>query len=320
MTNPAEVLEEVGHWRTEVQIEGTVATIWCSPDGLAGHEPHWELAASLSQLHFDRRVRVVVLRGAVENEFLVPRLSGPRQPRSKEWMWRIATGTVRMHELFASLDKPVVAAVNGDAVGIGCSLMFASDLIVARQDAVIADPHMGTHNPGVVPGDGGVSLLPLFLPPALAKECLLLARPLTASQLAQLGAINYAVEASEVDAKTDELVAALIARPPDAVAWTKRVANQLVADQLRRTLDPGIAYETVNLIQDGSARLAKCRGTQEYAVEDWGHRGHDTAAVRRQEISRCPRSSAYWRGCCYGHIAGRLSCRHGGRLVYIRLA
>jgi enoyl-CoA hydratase len=243
-----------------VTQDGQVARIRCLPFGSGTAEPHWELATILDRLQFDNSVRVVVIRGADDETFLAPKPAGPgkRGPvyRSPEWLWRVSTGIVRVHELLATLDKPVVASVHGDAIGIGASLVFAADFAVAWEDARIADVHMGMGETepyhwttGVVPGDGGVSLVPLFLPPALAKEFLLLARPLSASELFRLGAINHAVPRDKVTEITEELVAALLRRPSYALAWTKRVANKHVVEQLHRTLDAGVAYELINMLQ-----------------------------------------------------------------------
>ena len=114
---------------------------------------------------------------------------------------------MRCHQTMAEIEKPIVAKVSGDAAGFGSSLMFNSDIIVAREDVRIMDHHMsgvftanysgvmkeGGHEFSSIPGDGGVSLVPLFMTPARAKEYLMLAKPYTAKELADLGIINYAV-------------------------------------------------------------------------------------------------------------------------------
>jgi enoyl-CoA hydratase len=233
-----------------------------------GHraDHHWELAAIMNDLRLDNDVRVVVLSGAQPGEFFVPappeadRSVGAHHIREEagdpKRLWLAATGIVKAHEAMASLDRPIVAKVNGDAIGFGSSVMFASDLIVAREDARIADNHMGMGEVepylvagGVVPGDGGVSLLPLFMTPAKAKEYLMLAREYTARELADMGVINYALPAGELDERVDAIVCSLLRRPAYALAWTKRVANKHVVEQLQRTLDAGIAYELVNMYQ-----------------------------------------------------------------------
>jgi enoyl-CoA hydratase len=224
----------------------------------AAFDVHWELAEVFQELRIDDSVRVIVLTGAAE-EFSAPHPSY-RGADFKEYrfqsenMWITFTSIVRLHEAMASSEKPIVARVNGNAFGFGSSLVFACDLIVARDDAVIADNHLGAAatpetGPGLVPGDGGTSLIPLYLTPALAKEYLMLGRRWTGAQLAQLGVINYAVPASELDATVDKIVADLLSRPAAALAWTKRLANRHVVEQLARTLDAGVGYEMVNLYQ-----------------------------------------------------------------------
>ena len=254
------VSDEEGTSSFDVTQKGQVVQIRCLPFGSGSREPHWELAIILNRIQYDNSVRVVVIRGGDDETFMAPRPAGPgkRGPvyRDPKWLWKVSTGIVRVHELMATLDKPVVAAVHGDAIGIGASLLFASDLVVAWEGARIADVHMGMGETepyhwttGVVPGDGGVSLVPLFLPPPLAKEFLMLARPFSAAELAALGVINHAVARDQVTAKTEELVAALLRRPAYALAWTKRMANKHVVEQLNRTLDGGVAYELINMLQ-----------------------------------------------------------------------
>jgi enoyl-CoA hydratase len=107
----------------------------------------------------------------------------------------------------------------------------------------------------VVPGDGGCALVPLFMTPARAKEYLLLAREYTASELARLGIINYAVPANKLDATVDDIVARLLKRPAYALAWAKRIANKRVTDHLNMTLDAASAYEQLNKLQSKKTQL-----------------------------------------------------------------
>jgi enoyl-CoA hydratase/carnithine racemase len=252
-----------------VEKKGQVATIRMraaarlSAAELGRSDSHWELADILDDLRGDNSVRVVVLTGADDGLFAAaPRtdvyasLAGKRRRSDTAKAWRTFTGVIRCHETIAAMEKPVVARVNGDAIGFGSSLVFASDIIVAREDARIADMHlgMGEVKPvgppfGIVPGDGGVSLIPLYMPPPLAKEYLMLAKEYTAKELAQRGLINYAVPADQLDAVVEDIVARLLKRSAYALAWTKRIANRHVVDQLNRTLDAGAAYEMVNFLQ-----------------------------------------------------------------------
>ena len=229
---------------------------------------HWELANALDELRADSSVRVIVLTGTDE-QFSVPphsvehdRAATPAE-RSCEYpvdparTWHNMTGVIRTHQAMAEIEKPIVARVNGDAIGFGQSLVFGSDLIVAVEDALIADHHLGMgeiesvggHLFGTVPGDGGMALVPLYMTPARAKEYLMLGRPYRARELADLGLINYAVAREALDATVDDLVERLLKRPAYALAWTKRVANRRVVDHLNLTLDAGAGYEMTAFLQ-----------------------------------------------------------------------
>jgi len=134
--------------------------------------------------------------------------------------------------------------------------MFGCDFIVARGDARIADIHMamGDVKPygppfALVPGDGGASLIPLYMSPPLAKEYLMLGKEYSAAELAEWRLINYAVPADKLDSVVDGLVEKLLSKPALALAWTKRVVNRHIAAQHNLTLDAAAAYEMVNFLQ-----------------------------------------------------------------------
>lgn len=252
----------------DVQHSGpvvTVAILNTSKPEAAGwvRDRHWELGALFSALRDDMESRVVVLTGAEPGRFLVgpttEQLSQQAEARDRndpDTLWEIFAGIIRCHEAMAALEKPIVAKVNGDAMGFGASIVFACDLIVASEDARISDLHlgMGTVKPygppyGLVPGDGGAALVPLFMTPTKAKEYLMLSPDLSAAQLAAMGVVNWAVPAAQLDKAADDVVAKLLARPTRALAWTKRLVNRHVIAQLNMTLDASVAYEMVNLYQ-----------------------------------------------------------------------
>jgi enoyl-CoA hydratase len=219
-----------------------------------GFSGHWEFASVLDELRADNGVRVVVITGTGDVFKVSVHAPGWRQTHVGDvaQRWVTFTGLIRWHQAMAEMEKPIVARVNGDANTAGQSVVFASDIIVARRDAVFSDRHMvmgrGDEAYSLVPGDGGATLMPLYMSPPLAKEYLMLGRPYTAEQLERMGMINYAVPAEELDRKVDEIVAGLLERGAYALAWTKRVANRRVLDQLNLTLDAGAAYEMVNFL------------------------------------------------------------------------
>lgn len=230
---------------------------------------HPELASVLTELREDDSVRVIVLTGS-DGQFKVPapkelyekggRVSHLADPTRA---WQIFSAIIRCHQTMAEMEKPVVAKVNGDAIAFGSSIAFASDIIVAREDAKFMDHHMGGvftsnyrgktlqggHEFSSVPGDGGLAMMPLFMTPCKAKEYLMLAQPYEARELARLGIINHAVPAAELDEKVDDIVKRLLARGAYALAWTKRVVNRRVVEHLNMVLDAGVAYEMVSFLQ-----------------------------------------------------------------------
>jgi enoyl-CoA hydratase/carnithine racemase len=110
-------------------------------------DPHWELYEILNQLRVDNSVRVVVLSGVRDGQFWVPVPPGGdggagHVRQNAKRLWKASTGIVRLHQTMAELDRPIVAKVNGDAFALGSSIVFACDLIVAREDARIADTHL----------------------------------------------------------------------------------------------------------------------------------------------------------------------------------
>jgi enoyl-CoA hydratase len=224
----------------------------------------WELGAAFSDLRGDNSVRVVVLTGEGGAFGLAPTAASyasgnaTRNGTDPHGSWLTFTGIVRCHQTMAEMEKPIIAKVNGDAIGFAQSLAFACDLIVATEDARFVDHHMGgtitatqfghasqigTEQFCAVPGDGGMALVPLFMTPVKAKEALMLAKTYRGHELARMNVINYAVPADQLDAKVDELVQALLQRNASTLAWTKRVVNRHVVNQLNLTLDASVAYE-----------------------------------------------------------------------------
>ena len=255
----------IDHGTCRVTVEPPRATVELVPPAKLTNRTsdlHWDLGEVFSELRGDNSVRVITLTGT-DDEFYAPQTRGflDSEPARRYLMepsgaWRTFTGVIRTHETMAALEKPIVARVNGDAIGFGSSLVFACDLIVAAEDAIFADIHlgMGEVTPGgpehgMAPGDGGGALVPMFMAPPKAKEYLMLSKAMGAPELEALGAINYAVPRAQLDAKVDELVDALLRRSAYALAWAKRVANRPIVANLNAALDASVGYEMVSLLQ-----------------------------------------------------------------------
>jgi enoyl-CoA hydratase len=253
--------------RVKVDIANAVATVYLYwPDGLrdpttGGGGPdvslfHDELSDALRQLRDDDTVRVVILRGAGDRYFLStfagvedgdPALRGG----SLDAAYNTARTATSMLEPILKMAKPVIAMVNGDALGIGASIAMACDLIIAAEDAFITDCHIASFywlkrasvHQGTVPGDGGAVFWPLDMSLHLAKELLFTGRPITARELADMHVINRAVPKEQLQAAVDEMVQLLLDRPAWALGWTKVAMNKRLLQNFELTLDLGLAYE-----------------------------------------------------------------------------
>ncbi|MFF2060104.1 enoyl-CoA hydratase/isomerase family protein [Rhodococcus qingshengii] len=120
------------------------------------------------------------------------------------------------------LPKPVVAAINGHCVAGGVETALCCDLIIAAEDARIADGHARF---GLLPAIGGANLLARALGPHKAKEMLFTGDTYTGTQLAELGLVNRAVPRENLEAVVTELVEKLCARSPSGLALMKRMIN-----------------------------------------------------------------------------------------------
>jgi enoyl-CoA hydratase len=155
------------------------------------------------------------------------------------------------------IEVPIVAAVNGPAIGLGASLALLCDVIFMADTATIADPHVRV---GIVAGDGGTAIWPLAVGPALAKEFLLTGDPVTAERAERMGLVNHVVPAEELHAAALAFAHRLAAGAPLAIRYTKLSVNKLVKDALNVAFDTATALEIVTFTsEDHAEALAALR-------------------------------------------------------------
>jgi enoyl-CoA hydratase len=123
------------------------------------------------------------------------------------------------------LDKVVIARINGHAMGFGASVALLCDLTIATETAKIADPHVLV---GISAGDGGSFIWPQHIGFARAKWFLLTGESLTAKEAVEIGLLNKAVPAEELDTVVYELADRLASGPTLALNATKRGINMLL--------------------------------------------------------------------------------------------
>jgi enoyl-CoA hydratase/carnithine racemase len=136
---------------------------------------------------------------------------------------------------------PVIAAINGPAVGLGCSVAVASDIVLMADTAYLADTHV---NVGLVAGDGGVVTWPFMMSLLKAKEYLFTGERIPAATAVALGLANRVVPADQLLDEAMTLARKLADQPPQALQETKRSLNLHLQEAALRVLPYALSTET----------------------------------------------------------------------------
>jgi enoyl-CoA hydratase/carnithine racemase len=228
----------------EVDVDGPVRVVRLNrPEQLnaTNHVLHHGLASLFPQLDQDPDARVAVLTGAgrafsAGGDFgYLDQLATDAELRRETLVdgRAIVLGMVRCR-------LPIVAAVNGPAVGLGCSLVALSDVVYMAESAHLADPHVQL---GLVAADGGPVTWPLSLSLPLAKELALLGDRIPAARAAEIGLVNHVCADDEVLEQALACAHRLAALPQQAAEDTKRILNIHLERAVLATLDYALTAE-----------------------------------------------------------------------------
>lgn len=206
------------------------------------HELHEALPAALRSLSNDFDAKAVVLTGAGQafsaggsvDDF--ERFAGDLQLRRQA----LRLGRMLFDDL-VGFHLPIVAAVNGPAVGLGCTIATACDMVFVSEDTFFADPHVTA---ALVAGDGGAVTWPLNTGLLRAKEYLLTGDRIPADVAVQIGIANRAVPADNLMPSALAFAQRLAALPWQAVQDTKAVLNQHLKQGAVNVLGFGLAAES----------------------------------------------------------------------------
>jgi enoyl-CoA hydratase len=214
----------------EVSIDEGIAVVTMGdpvgPDfAEAEHPMHRELCTIWDDLDIDRRIRAIVLTGRGDTFFQGPTLEAlkelviDRPDVVQRQMAEVRTITDRL----LAIGKPIVAAVNGTALSIGCQLALLSDEAIATPDSRFQDSHVRL---GLAAGDGGTWMWPAMVGYANARRFLLRSHPITADTALASGLIAEVVAEDELIARAREIAIKLSNLPPHAYQATKRALAQ----------------------------------------------------------------------------------------------
>jgi enoyl-CoA hydratase len=228
----------------QVEVDGPIRLVRLNrPEQLnaTNHELHAGLAALFPQLDADTDARVAVLTGngrafSAGGDFgYIDELAGDAELRRESLTHgrQIVTGMVGCR-------VPVVAAVNGPAVGLGCSLVALSDIVYMAESAHLADPHVLV---GLVAGDGGPVTWPLLTSLQLAKEYALTGERIPARRAAEIGLANHVCPDDEVLDQALACARRIAALPQRAAEDTKRILNLHLERAVLAALDFALTAE-----------------------------------------------------------------------------
>ncbi|MFF3574057.1 enoyl-CoA hydratase/isomerase family protein [Nocardia jiangxiensis] len=227
-----------------IEARGAVRIVTLNrPDALnaANEELHDAVVGVWRHIAADPEARAVVLTGAGRafsaggdfNHLRAVRLD--RNKRRSE-----IDGARALVTEMVDFPLPIVAAVNGPAVGLGCNLAVLSDVVLIAESAYMADPHVGV---GLTAADGGAPTWPLLMGLLRAKEYLFTSERIPAQQAVALGLANRVVPDDELLEQAVALAAKFAAQPPQAIQSTKRVLNLHVKRAITGILEYALAEE-----------------------------------------------------------------------------
>jgi enoyl-CoA hydratase len=175
-----------------------------------------ELREAVLELKGDAAVRAVILTGAGERSFVagadITELANVPGAQLKEYAERGQD----VFDLIEHMGKPVLAAINGYALGGGCELAMACTLRVAADTAKLGQPEIDL---GAIPGFGGTQRLTRLVGKGAALELLLTGRQITADEALRIGLVNRVVPAADLMTESREMAQALAAKAPVAVRY-----------------------------------------------------------------------------------------------------
>jgi enoyl-CoA hydratase len=244
-----------------VDLEDTVAKVTINrPERMNAItiEMHQGLEDLLQLFNHDDRVNAIVITGAGDRAFCAgadvkTMASQVDRGEDRQLGGALKPGRFLIHH-FLNLQQPIVAAINGHAVGLGATIALMCDITIMSDKAVIGDTHASI---GLVAGDGGALMWPFLIGMNHAKELLMTGRRIRADEAERIGLVNRVAPHGQVMAEAMAVAKELASGAPLAVQWTKAALNQHIWQQAINTHHFALAVECLTLASEDNVEGAR---------------------------------------------------------------
>jgi enoyl-CoA hydratase len=196
-----------------------------------------ELDAAFDELGADEGVRAIIITGAGEKAFAAG--ADVKELHALQSATEAAEFIGRRHRFLfklSKLSKPVIAALNGYALGGGCELAMACDIRIAAETARLGQPEI---NVGMIPGTGGTQRLLRLVGPGMAKYLIMTGDHISAQEALRIGLVERVVPPEKLMDEAKALATKLAAKPPIAMD----LAKQAITMGMEMGLEDGCAHE-----------------------------------------------------------------------------
>lgn len=215
---------------------------------LTGNTAVPEFLAAIDRIQQDRQVRAVILTGegpafssGGDVKAMQLQASGERDAMDVRQDYR--GGIQKLPLALFNMEVPVIAAVNGPAIGAGLDLACMCDIRIASDKATFAESFVKL---GIIPGDGGAWLLPRIVGLSRAAEMSFTGMTLDAATALQWDLVSRVVPHADLMAAAQELALRIAANPPHAVRLTKRLLREALHTRLDTLLELSAVFQTLS--------------------------------------------------------------------------
>jgi len=215
-------------------------------NALTGNNAVPEFLAAIDRIHADHSVRAVILTGsgsAFSSGGNVRDMGRYAQMQPMELRREYRLGIQKLPLALFNLEVPVIAAVNGAAIGAGLDLACMCDIRIAAQEAKFAESFVKL---GIIPGDGGAWLLPRIIGLSRATELTLTGQTIDAKQAQEWNLVSRVVPQGELMDTARSMAQSIADNPPHAVRLAKRLLRESLHTRLDTLLEMSAAFQVLS--------------------------------------------------------------------------